>query len=66
MNKQLRNTLLTIASLGTAVGGLVLILTQILSETKDNSLLYIAIASILLSALFNIIRLSEKSSSNKI
>lgn len=61
MNKQLRNTLLTIASLGTAVGGLVLILTQILSETKDNSLLYIAIASILLSALFNIIRLSEKS-----
>lgn len=61
MNKQLRNTLLTIASLGTAVSGLVLILTQILSETKDNSLLYIAIASILLSALFNIIRLSEKS-----
>ena len=56
MNKQLRNTLLMIASAGSAVGGLILILTQILSETKDNSILYIAVVAILLSYLFNMIR----------
>ncbi len=56
MNKQMRNTLLMIASAGSAVGGLILILTQILSETKDNSILYIAVMAILLSYLFNMIR----------
>ena len=55
MNKQMRNTLLMIASAGSAVGGLILILTQILSETKDNSILYIAVVAILLSYVFNII-----------
>ena len=56
MNNQMRNTLLMIASAGSAVGGLILILTQILSETKDNSILYIAVMAILLSYLFNLIR----------
>lgn len=56
MNKQLRNTLLMIASVFSAVGGLILILTQIVSETKDNTFLFIAVLAILLSYLFNMIR----------
>ena len=56
MNKQLRNTLLMIASAFAAVGGLILILTQIVSETKDNTFLFIAVLAIILSYLFNMIR----------
>lgn len=46
MNKQMRNTLLMIASAFSAVGGLILILTQIVSETKDNTLLFISVMAI--------------------
>ena len=56
MNKQMRNTLLMIASAFSAVGGLILILTQIVSETKDNTLLFISVMAILLSYLFNMVR----------
>ena len=45
-----------IASAFAAVGGLILILTQIVSETKDNTFLFIAVLAIILSYLFNMIR----------
>lgn len=56
MNEKTINTLLIIASGALALGGLILILVQIFSETKDNSLLNFALMAIILSNLFHIIR----------
>ena len=65
MNNQMRNTLFMIVSACSAVGGLILIFTQIVSETKDNTILYMAVMAILLSYLFNRIRSQENREDDK-
>lgn len=56
MDQKTSNTLLTIASGALAIGGLILLLISIFSETKDTWTLSFALMAIILSNLFNIIR----------
>lgn len=65
MNEKTINTLLIIASGGAAVGGLILILIQIFSETNDNSILCFGLMAVILSNLFNIIRIQRSSKNEK-
>lgn len=58
MNNKTFHTLLTIVVGLLAAAGCLLILIWII--TKDNSVLYIAIMAIILSNLFNIIRMQRK------
>lgn len=56
MDRKTLNTLLMIASGALAIGGLILLLISIFSETKDNWTLSFALMAIILSNLFNLIR----------
>jgi len=60
MNKNISYTLLLIASGALAVAGLILLLVSIFGETKDNWALSVALGAILLSNLFNFIRMQQK------
>lgn len=65
MNDKTNDLLLMIASAGLAIGGLILIAVEIVSETKDNTLLGLALMSILLSNLFNLIRAQRNSGNDR-
>ncbi|MCQ2443652.1 MAG: hypothetical protein MJ077_11200 [Oscillospiraceae bacterium] len=65
MDRNTSNTLLSFAILGLAVGGLILILVEIFSETKDLSLLNYGFMAILLANLFVIIRYQRNHQSEK-
>lgn len=56
MDRNTSNTLLSLAILGLAVGGLILILVEIFSETKDLALLNYGFMAIIVANLFVIIR----------
>lgn len=56
MDRNISNILLSLAILGLAVGGLILILVEIFSETKDLSLLNYGFMAIIIANLFVIIR----------
>lgn len=60
MNRSTSNTLLAIASGLIAVGGLILLAVSIFGNTKDNWTLNYALAAIILSNLFNLIRIQRK------
>ena len=60
MDKKTSNTLLTIASLALAFGGLILLLISIFGDSKDNWTLNFALMAIILANLFNLIRLQRK------
>lgn len=60
MDKKTSNTLLIVSSGALAIGGLILLLISIFGETRDNWVLNFALAAILLSNLFNLIRLQRK------
>ena len=59
MDNKMRNRVLLIVSILLAVGALIMIIAEILSDTKDNSVLYTAIVSIILSNVFNLIRTQD-------
>lgn len=65
MDKKTSNTLLMIASGALAIGGIILLLISIFSETKDNWTLSLALMAILLSNLFNIIRAQRNNKDEK-
>jgi len=59
MENKTTNTLLTIASVALAVAGLILLLVWIFGETKDNWALAMALSSIILANIFNLIRVKK-------
>lgn len=65
MDQKTSGTLLTIASLALAIGGLILLLISIFSNTKDNWTLNIALMAIILANLFLLIRPQRKSETEK-
>lgn len=56
MDNELQNRLLWIAVTGLFLAGVIFIGLFLLSETKNNTLLYVALFCNLLAGLFNIIR----------
>lgn len=58
MNQKTTNTLLLIASAGLAIAGIIFLCVEIFGETKSNWELCSAIVCVLLSSLFNVIRVS--------
>lgn len=56
MNKKSINILLTIISLILSILGIVFLCINIFSDTKNNTFLIIALSSIILSNLINLIR----------
>lgn len=60
MKPKTSNTLLAIASGALAIGGLILLAVSIFGNTKDNWTLNYALAAIILSNLFNLIRIQRK------
>jgi len=66
MDKKTSCLLLAISSCALALGGLILLVLQIASETKNNTLLCFAFLAIILSNLFNLIRaqMSKKNDDN--
>lgn len=56
MDNKTINTLLIIVSAGLAIAGIIYLLVAIFDEDKDNWLLVSALFCVLLSNLFNIIR----------
>ncbi len=56
MDNKTINTLLIIVSAGLAIAGIIYLLVAIFDEDKDNWLLVLALFCVLLSNLFNIIR----------
>ena len=65
MDQKTSGTLLTIASLALAIGGLILLLISIFSNTIDNWTLSIALMAIILSNLLLLIRPQRKSETEK-
>jgi len=60
MDRKTSNKLLTFSSIALAVAGLMLLFINIFSDTKDSSMLTYALSAILLSNVFNIIRIQQK------
>lgn len=61
MNDKIIRRLLIIASAGLAVSGIIFSCIYIFEETKNNTYLCLALGSIVLSNLFNVVRgLTEK------
>lgn len=59
MDRKKTNTLLLIASAGLAVAGIIFLFVEIVGEDKSNWVLASALFCILLSNLFNIVRMQQ-------
>ena len=65
MDKKTNNTVMAIACVALAIGGLILLLVSIFGETKDYWALNSALAAIFLANLFNLIRIQRNRTDKK-